>query len=345
MRSVIILSFLFVLILMAVPVSAESPTITSFSPTSCYQGTATTFTITGSGFNTSSSVLLMKSGVENVTASTISSATSEQIVCTFSSAKLSAMNTGSWNFVVINPDNTEGKASTALTLRAPMTLTSITPASGRTNNASVAISVAGTGLSDVTSIYLYNEDYSNISATGIDPISSVKVNGILNLNSKEVDTYSVCVKDSANTHVCGLSFKITSDAVGNIDITSSPSGATFYLGGVNKGTTPINVTDLEAGTYKIMVKKDGYADWMRSVKVTAGKTESYSANLEVKTTATTATPSPTPTTVPTTIKVTRKQTTATATPWPSDTPTPASPVDALVIVGGIGLALVALRRK
>jgi hypothetical protein len=281
------------------------------------------------------------SGQGNVTDVSISSRTATTIVCIIPS-----ITTGTWSVVVIN--QTDGSESNKLVdafiEREAISLSSVTPASGRTNNVSTKISVVGEGLSYISGVFIYNSAYSNSSPVSPTYVSATRVNATLDLTGKSLNTYQICLKDNYGTQKCGLSFAVTSDAVGSLEVSSTPSGAAFYLDGVSKGTTPITLDDLEAGTYKIMVKKDGYVDWMRAVTIKDGTTASYTANLEVKTTATTATPTSTPTTIPTSIKVTRKQTTATATPWPSDTPTPASPVDVLVIAGGIGLALIALRR-
>jgi len=340
---------------MIVPVNAAL-SISSFSPEVGYQGTATTVTITGNDFNTTSAtVLFMKSGEENVTAtSPPSTLTSTQIVCKFSSSKLSDMETGSWYLVVINNKNsedvnhpqTEYKSNTAFTVRVPMTLTSITPAKGRTNNESVEVSVVGTGLADVSGLQLYNEDFGNVTATDVDPVSSTKVTGTFDLDDVDVDTYEVCVKDEYGTRLCGLSFAVTSDAVGSLDLASSPSAASVYLDGTLMGTTPLTIDDLEVGSnYKLIIKKDGYSDWMRTAKVTNGGTTSYDAVLETKTSATTA-PTAVPTTAPTTVKTTRVSTIAIPTAW-VDTPTttPASPLEGAVIIGAIGIGILAVRRK
>jgi len=330
------------IIFLVAPVNAESPTISSFSPTVAYQGSTATVTITGTNFNTSS-VLLMRSGKENVTPSSIT-LTSTEIVCIFTGARLSEIDAGAWYPVVINADKSEFKANTAFTIRAPITLTSINPVSARTNNVT-RISVVGTGLSDITSMYLYNSDYTNISATDVNAISSTMVNGTIALTSAKVDTYQVCVKDTFGTPKCGLSFKITSDAVGSLDLSSSPSGASVLLDGTVKGTTPITIKDLDVGSYKLIIKKEGYTDWMRTAKVTNGGTTSYDAVLEAKTVATTA-PTSVPTTAPTTVRTTRVSTITVPTKW-VDTPTaaPASPLEGAVILGAIGIGIIAIRRK
>jgi len=342
MKTISIILSLLVLLLIAVPVAA-GPSISSISPTYGYTGTPTTVTISGTELDLSSvGVKLMKDST-NISDIPIVSHTASTIACTFPSD----LAVGTWSLIVWNKtDSSESNKLVDIFIeREAISLSSVSPVSGRTNNVSAKISVVGEGLSHISGVFLYSPDYTNSSAKNPTYVSATRVNATLDLTGKSLDTYQVCVVDNYGTQRCGLSFKVTSDAVGSIEVSSSPSGATFYLDGVSKGTTPITLDDLDAGTYKIMVKKDGYADWMRAVTIKDGTTASYTANLEVKTTATTATPTSTPTTIPTSIKVTRKQTSATPTPWPSDTPTPASPLDALVIVGGIGLALVALRRK
>lgn len=348
MKTVKILLCILVLLLIAVPVSADTPTITSFSPPVGYQSTTATVTITGTNFNTTSepTVLLMKSGKDNETASSITSYTGTSIVCRFTGAKLSDMDTGSWYLVVVNADNSEVKASTAFTLRAPMTLTSITPVKARTNNESIDVVVAGTGLTDVSGLQLYNEDYGNVSASDVDAASATKVTGTFDLTDVDVDTYEVCVKDSFGTRKCDLSFAVTSDAVGSIDVSSKPSGASLILDGVIKGTTPITVDDLEAGSYKVILKKDGYSDWTRTAKVTDGSITTYDAVLEVIRTATATTAAtPVPTTAPTTVRTTVKSTIKTPTPWPTDTPTQASPLEGASVLGAVTLGILALHRK
>ncbi|MDD1685460.1 PEGA domain-containing protein [Methanoregula sp.] len=343
MKSLKILLCLMVLLLVAVPVTADSSTISSVSPTVVYKGSPNTLTITGN-FNTSSAkVLLMESGEDSNVSVTSSSISTSEIVCTFSSSKLNDVDTGTRKLVIINDDESESSNTVSISIRSPITLTSISPKTGRANNDSVKVTIVGTGLSDISSFYLYNDEYSNISASSVDPVSSTKVTGTFDLTDKDEATYDVCVKDDFKTTVCDLSFSITSDAVGSIDVSSSPKGATLYVDGSSIGSTPITVDDLDVGKHQIIIKKSGYTDYSRSVKVTNGGVTTVDASLDMITTAPTATS--VPTTAPTTIKVTRKSTIVTSTPWPSDTPTTAaSPVGTLVVVGAIGFTLIAVRK-
>jgi len=326
------------------PVNAAL-SISSFSPEAGYQGKTTTITITGTDFNSTVSVLLMKSGEDNETVSSIETHTGTEIVCKLTATKLNGMKVGSWYFVVINPDS-QVKATSAFSVRPQMKLTSISPAKARTNNDSVKFTIVGSGLGDVEKVYLHHDEHGNISAMDVEAPSTTKVTGEFNLDNKEVDDdYEVCIMDNYDIATCDLDFGITSDAVGSLDLSSSPSGASVLLDGTIKGTTPITINDLDVGSYKLIIKKEGYTDWMRTAKVTNGGTTSYDAVLEAKTVATTA-PTAAPTTAPTTVRTTRVSTITVPTKW-VDTPTtvPASPLEGAVIIGAIGIGIMAVRRK
>ena len=67
--------------------------------------------------------------------------------------------------------------------------------------------------------------------------------------------------------------------IGYIDIKSYPSGADIYLDGAYKGTTPTTIPDVSPGSHTLKLEKYGYAEWLTSVHVTAGVTESITAHL------------------------------------------------------------------
>lgn len=54
-----------------------------------------------------------------------------------------------------------------------------------------------------------------------------------------------------------------------VDITSTPVGADIEVNGKFVGNTPSSI-HLDPGEYTIAVKKDGYAGWERSLKITGG---------------------------------------------------------------------------
>jgi len=68
-------------------------------------------------------------------------------------------------------------------------------------------------------------------------------------------------------------------AYGSIDVTSSPTGATVYLNNVNKGITPVTVSDLATGSYTVLLQLNGYQDWSTIATVSSGGVSSVSATL------------------------------------------------------------------
>ena len=66
---------------------------------------------------------------------------------------------------------------------------------------------------------------------------------------------------------------------GSILVSSSPSGADIYLDGAYKSTTPATVSDVSPGAHTLKLEKYGYVEWLTSVHVTSGVTESITAHL------------------------------------------------------------------
>lgn len=340
----LVMAGLILLLLMAVPVLA-APSVSSISPAAGYRDTTISVTIAGTGFDTNATpkVKLMMEDESNITG-TVTTNTATSISCKF--AISSTKELGKWDVVVVNPDGSEGQKSNAFTIRAAMTLSSITPDNARTNNNSAEVTIAGTGLSDVGGFYLYNRDYDNVSAMDVDAVSSTKVTGIFDLTDVEVDDYKVCIKDSFGTAVCGLTFEVLSDEVGIIDITSAPTGASVYVDSVYKGTTPMKVKDIDAGTHKVVLKKTGFGEWGKSIKVTADSTTTVDADLVEIVTATSTVPTTrivitTATMPPTTVKSSK----TIPTPWGTATPTPESPVGTGVIIGAVAVGIIVLSRR
>jgi len=324
------------------PVAAD-PSITSISPSSgSNSGTLTNVMIYGSNFNLTSSlgsVVLMKSGQSNITATIPSPGSSTStLTCNF---PLSGAAVGTWDVVVTNQDGSYTRYS-SFTVQSSMTLSSVSPATAQANTSSVGVTVAGTGLSSVSSLYLFNSDYSNLTAASLGTITATSVTGTFDLTSETPDTYQVCVKDSTGAEKCGLSFVVTTDKVGTIDLSSTPSGASIYVDSAYKGTSPRIIPGIAVGTHTVKLTLDGYSTWSKSVKVTYGSNTTIVADLSQAVTATATTvPTSTPTTVKTSLKVT---TVKVPTSWAKPTTTKASPVEWLVIIGAVGLAALVLRR-
>lgn len=66
-----------------------------------------------------------------------------------------------------------------------------------------------------------------------------------------------------------------------VSISSKPAGAAIFLNGVQVGMTPKKLTDLTPNTeYVLVVRSDGYRDWVRKFKVNNGENSELFAQLE-----------------------------------------------------------------
>ena len=66
---------------------------------------------------------------------------------------------------------------------------------------------------------------------------------------------------------------------GALVIESSPSFAQVYVGEEHRGDTPLNLYNLPVGNYDITIKKEGYADFKKTVNIKVGRTEEVDAIL------------------------------------------------------------------
>jgi hypothetical protein len=169
---------------LVVPVAA-APIIDTINPAHAYNGVRVSgIVIAGSGFNvTTGGVMLRMSGEKNIIA-TITNPTATSLTCSF---PISGAEPGDWDVVVINRDRTEDVLTDGFAILSTITLTSVTPAYAQTNNDSVKVTVVGTGLTDIQTLYLYNSEYDNITAN-IDDTTSTKVIGTNDLNEATKDS-------------------------------------------------------------------------------------------------------------------------------------------------------------
>jgi PEGA domain len=322
-----------------VPVSAvDTPVISSITPAYGYNGASVRGVVmNGTGFNVTSSlgkVRLMKAGESNISA-TVTAYTNTSLTCTF---PISGATAGDWDVVVVNRDLEEAVLHGGFTIKNAITLTSISPTSAQTNSTGI-VTVVGTGLADIESMYLYNADYDNITAD-ITSQTLTKIMGKINLADTTPDSYDLCVVDPVGTIECDLQFEIVTDQAGSIDVTSSPSGAKIYLDSAYVELTPYIIHDVSPGYHTVLIAKTGYGDWSERVIVKSGTTISVNGDLGTGQTAV-ATSLPTGTATTTVVKTSTKKV---PTPWPTTT-TPASPLEAPVVLGAIALGFVVLARK
>ncbi|MDD1705895.1 MAG: PEGA domain-containing protein [Methanoregulaceae archaeon] len=67
---------------------------------------------------------------------------------------------------------------------------------------------------------------------------------------------------------------------GSLNIFSFPSGARVFLGGEQEGVTPLTLSDLEPGTYSLILQEEGYSPFEKNVTIHAGKRMMVTASLE-----------------------------------------------------------------
>ena len=96
------------------------------------------------------------------------------------------------------------------------------------------------------------------------------------------NTYSVYAGQT--TYASVTLVPLQNPSTGDLLVTSSPSGATVYLNGNYQGVTStagaLDITDLTAATYTVLLKKSGYQDYTTTVKVVAGQTAQVAATLQ-----------------------------------------------------------------
>ena len=74
------------------------------------------------------------------------------------------------------------------------------------------------------------------------------------------------------------------EATGNIQVNSTPTGATIYLDGSNTDkTTNVLLENVSVGSHTIKLVKDGYVDWQQEVMVNEDQTTTINANLSAET--------------------------------------------------------------
>ena len=330
---------IFLVLSVTVPVSAlDTPGISSVTPAYGYNGASVRgVVINGTGLNVTSSlgkVRLMKAGEANISA-TVTAYSNTSLTCTF---PISGATAGEWDVVVVNRDLQEAVLDSGFTIKNAITLTSVSPTSAQANSTGI-VTVVGTGLADIESMYLRNTDYDNITAD-ITSQTSTKIIGKIDLADTTPDSYDLCVVDPLGTIECDLRFEIVTDQAGSIEITSSPSGAKISLDSVYVGITPYTVDDVSPGYHMVLISKTGYGDWSERVIVKSGTTIQVNADLgAVQTAAATSLPTGTPTTT-----ILRTSTKKVPTPWPTST-TPASPLETPVVLGALVLGFVVLSRK
>jgi len=91
---------------------------------------------------------------------------------------------------------------------------------------------------------------------------------------------------------------------GTIQLTSTPTGAEIYVDNLFKGYSPATLTGITAGQHEVLLRYTGYVDYTQTVIVGAGQTTPLTVSMQ-----------------------------------PAPTPTPASPLSPVFLIGGVALAV------
>jgi hypothetical protein len=169
---------------------------------------------------------------------------------------------------------------------------------------STSIEVKPGQTSNVYATLVQNTQYGSISVTSLPVGASLYVDtiyqGLTNqiVGSLAVGSHSVTVKKSGykdftqtatvyNAQTTSVSITlspISSPTTGDLDVSSTPYGASVYLNGDYQGETrssgPLYITSLVPGTYTVILKKSGYQDYTTTAKIVAGTTAQVAAVLQ-----------------------------------------------------------------
>jgi hypothetical protein len=332
--------------------STTTPTITSITPSSgINNGLLSGVDIIGTGFSSSPlpTVKLNMTGQSDISGIDVHYLSPTEITCGF---PLNGATVGTWNVVVTNSDGgsvTKSGGFTVIDASTASTVTSITPSSGTTNTTVTISSLVGTGFQTNAKMRLTRNGYNPILGLVSGTTTATQMTGSFNLANQVPGTWTVCVLyDGTEAHtVCGPTFIInaasTTSPNGTINVKSAPTTSKVFLNSVYQGYTPMTLDNIAPGTYTVMIRSAGFNEYSESVKVTAGNTSYVTASLVLIPEVTTA-PTTAPKTTVSTVKTTAKSTAKVPTPWPSATPTPASSVSVLAILGAVGVGLIVLRK-
>ena len=322
-----------------------APTISSISPTSGYNSSIITVTISGTGFSSSPTVVLAQSGQTNISASSVSVTGTTSISCQL---PITGKPAGVWSIIVTNPDGQSATLGgfTIYNAGSTITLSSITPNNGLVNNTITITSLTGTNFLSSAVMKFSRTGYNDIPGV-VTSYSSTQLTGTFNLNIQAPGTYQVCVANDATNYVCGLSFVINTAGTvnGTLYVQSSPSGASIYVDSTYMGKTTTTLYNITPGSHTIHLLNSGYNDWSDTITVISGNTTYEYATLTAIATDVTTAATTVPTTIRTTAVTTKKSTYKTITPWPTNTPTKASSAEPLVIIGAIGIGFIVLRKN
>lgn len=278
------LVLLFFLAVAGIP-AAASPSITDIRPVSAPNNGDITVTITGTGFNSQSTMWMKTCDGSSTLYGTVIDWSPTSLTCIFS---FNNQNSGSYNVWVNSP---------------------FTSSSGNYYPQDVAVRpqgfqiYQGTGPTyaiiptAVTTTYGPRGPYGTIFIESSPPGAVVYVNGEnhghapVTIKSLYPGSYTISaelngyLKYTTTTTITGAEYSsvycpLVRETTGTgLYVTSTPANASVYLEGVYKGVTPLMLIDTAAGSHILQVRLSGYDEWKSTVDVPSGGTRTVTAIL------------------------------------------------------------------
>ena len=270
------------LVVVGIP-AAASPTISSVSPSTGPLGGGTfTITITGSGFDSVYKVLLYRCGSKYGTSGEMGG-TNLQVSTNKITAQIDLSGTsvvsGDYDVLLYSNEgvnyklggfNVYGGSTPVLTTTTTTTTTTTYGPPGPYGTIYVESSPPGA----IISLNGDNQGHAPVTITGLWPGTytiSAELTGY-----QEYTTITTISGATRSSVYCPL---VPADTGNGLYVISTPANANVYLDGVQKGVTPLMLSDPATGTHIIQVRLYGYDEWKSTVEVSNGGTKTISALL------------------------------------------------------------------
>ena len=299
-----------------------TPTLSSITPNSGVVNSTVTITdLAGTNFLGTATIRLRRTGYNDIPG-TVTTQTSTKITGTFD---LNGRTPGSYEVCVLNDG-----------INSICALAFVITAQNEANN-SISFYSIPSGAK-----VIINTNFQGYTPLIIRPVPNGSYQIILQYAGYNDWSQNITVNNDAKTVNVTLSASPATDS--SVNFISVPSGSKVFLGSMYRGDTPLTLYNITPGSYAVLVQKAEYQDWTESITVTYGNRTYVTAWLTAEAVATTAITTVTP--IPqTTVKTTIKSTAKPITPWPTNTPTQASPLGILGILGAAGIGLIIFRKS
>ena len=87
-------------------------------------------------------------------------------------------------------------------------------------------------------------------------------------------------KRKGKKHIITQVFARLEAMTGSLYVTSSPRYARVFLDGIEQGTTPLTITDIERGWHEVVVIKEYYRAYVEYLYIYAGEESRVEADLD-----------------------------------------------------------------